>query len=162
MDALSDRIVGWLVRLVSTALVFAGVALFVAGIPLVRAGSDALRGILIVALQIGGAWVLGGLAAIYMSRRPPNADSQPAGWLIPLAITLLAAPAWMVMTLQPFLTEWRAVATLLSSRDLWPSANANMSGVLLLPVAAALTPPAIELAALAGMVTVSTLMLIVI
>lgn len=162
MDALSDRIVGWLVRLVSTALVFAGVALLVAGIPLLRAGSDALRPILIVALQIGGVWVLCGLAAIYMSRRPPCADTQPAGWLIPLAMTLLAAPAWLVMKLQPFLSEWRTVATLLSSSDLWQNANANMSGVLLLPVAAALTPPAIELAALAGVVAVSMLMLIVI
>jgi len=162
MDALSDRIVGGLLRLVATALVFAGVALFVAGIPLLRAGSDAFREILIVLLQIGGAWVLLGLAAIYVSRRPPAADTQPAGWVIPLAITLLAAPAWLVMRLQPFLGEWRTVATFLSSSNLWQSANANMSGVVLLPVAAALTPPAIELAALAGAVAVSLLMLIVI
>jgi len=162
MDALSDRIVGGLLRLVATALVFAGVALFVAGIPLLRAGADAFREILIVLLQIGGAWVLLGLAAIYVSRRPPAADTQPAGWVIPLAITLLAAPAWLVMRLQPFFSEWRTVATLLSSSDLWRSANANMSGVVLLPVAAALTPPAIELAALAGAVAVSLLMLIVI
>jgi len=162
MDALSDRIVGWLVRLVSTALVLAGVALFVAGIPLLRAGSDAFRDILIIALQIGGAWVLLGLAAIYVSRRPPAAETHPGGWMIPLVITLLAAPAWLVIRLQPFLGEWRAVATLLSSSDLWQGANANMSGVLLVPVAAGLTPPTLELVALAGTVAVSMLMLIVI
>jgi len=41
---------------------------------------------------------------------------------------------------------------LLSSSDMWQSANANMSGVVLVPLAAALAPPFIELAALAAFV----------
>ena len=170
MDALSDRIVAWALRITATALVFAGVALFVAGIPLLQAASGALRPILIVVLQIGGAFVLCGLGAIAAARlpRPRFPDGAGAttsdragltGWRLALAAALVAVPVWMVVTLQPFLSEWRVVAGFLASSELWDNANANMSGVLLVPLAAALAPPLIQLAALAAFVATPVVML---
>jgi hypothetical protein len=76
-----------------------------------------------------------------------------------LAATLVAVPAWLVSTLQPFLAEWRVVAGLLASSELWDNANANMSGVLLVPLFAALVPPLVQLAALAAFVGTSVVML---
>jgi hypothetical protein len=168
--ARADRIVAWAIRVASTALVFAGVALFVAGLPLLQAASDALRGILIVVLQIGGAFVLCGVGAIAASRLPPprfpdgastttSAGAGLTGWRLALAAALVAVPAWLVFTLQPFLSEWRVVAGLLASSELWDNTNANMSGVLLVPLAAALAPPLIQLAALAAFVATSVVML---
>ena len=157
----ADRIVAWALRVASTALVFAGVALFVAGVPLLQAASDALRGILIVVLQIGGAFVLCGVGAIVASRLPPaGLRPRPTAWMMAaLAATLVAVPAWLLVTLQPFLAEWRVVAGLLASSELWDNANANMSGVLLVPLAAALAPPIIELAALVAFVATSIVLL---
>jgi hypothetical protein len=57
-----------------------------------------------------------------------------------------------------FLSEWREVALLLWSSDLWQTANANMSGVVLLPIAAALTPPFVELLAVVAFVVSSLVM----
>jgi len=162
MDALSDRIVAWTIRVASAALVFAGVALFVAGIPLLQAASDAPRDILIVVLQIGGAFIVCGLGAIAAARLPPPRvpdGAELAGWRLALAAALVAVPAWLVVTLQPFLSEWRVVARLLASSELWDNANSNMSGVVLVPLAAALAPPLIQLAALAAFVVTSVVML---
>ncbi|HEV8393186.1 MAG TPA: hypothetical protein VGQ37_02885 [Vicinamibacterales bacterium] len=156
MDALSDRIVAWLVRVVATALIFAGAALIVAGGSTMPAASGALRDILVVVLEIAGAWVVLGLAAVYTLRRPAT-ESPPGGWTLALALTLIAVAAWLVLRLRPFLSEWRTVASLLSSSDLWQTANSNMSGVVLVPLAGALAPPFIELAALAAFVALALL-----
>jgi hypothetical protein len=158
MDPLSGRVVAWLIRAASSALVFAGGALFVAAIPTWSATSGAIRDVLVVVLQIGGAWVLLGLAAGYISRR--HAAVRPGRWTIVLALILLTVAAWLALALRPFLAEWREVASLLSSSDLWRNANANMSGVVLIPMAAALTPPFIELAALAAFVGFALAMLV--
>ena len=165
MDSLHDRAVAWALRLVSTALVFAGVALFIAGIPVLPASSGAVRDILVVVLQIGAAFLLFGLAAIRASRLPPFSSAERAGqtntggWAMALALTLVVVPVWLLVTLQPFLSEWRVVAGLLANSELWRNANANMSGVVLLPLFAALTPPFIQLAALAAFVAASLVML---
>jgi len=105
--------------------------------------------------QIGGAWVLLGIAAAFMTRRPTLASAPGGVWALAFGVTLLAVPAWLVWRLQPFLAEWRVVAELVASSDLLQTANANMSGVVLVPLAFALTPPFIELVALAAAVATS-------
>jgi hypothetical protein len=170
MDALRDRVVARALRLASTALVFAGVALFVAGIPVLPAASGTPRDILMVVLQIGAVLVLFGFAAIRAARRPPLSPEADAadvtdgarlgGWMLLLAVALVAVPVWLLVRLQPFLSEWRVVGGLLASSELWRNANANMSGVVLLPLFAALTPPFIQLAALAAFVVSSAVLLL--
>ena len=152
MEGLGARIVGWALRLAATALVCAGIGSFVAGVPLLSATEGAAHDILLVVLQIGGAWVVLGLAALVMSRRRTLARAPGGVLSLAMGITLLAVPAWLVWRLQPFLSEWRVVADLLASSDIWHGANANMSGVVLVPLAGALAPPFIELAALAAAV----------
>jgi len=162
MDVLADRVVALGLRLASTALVFAGGALLVAGIPTLSSVSGAVRDILIVLVEIGGVFALLGVAATYVLRPRPFRESHGpsgfGGWRLAFALTLLAVPAWLLLRLQPFLSEWREVALLLWSSDLWQTANANMSGVVLLPIAAELTPPFVELLALVAFVVSSLVM----
>ena len=103
-----------------------------------------------------------GVAATYVLRLRPFRESQAplgfGGWRLAFALTLLAVPAWLLLRLQPFLSEWREVAMLLWSSDLWQTANANMSGVVLLPIFAALTPPFVQLVALVAFVVSSLVM----
>jgi hypothetical protein len=160
MDGLGERVVTWALRAASTALVFAGFAFFVAGIPVFSATSGAARDILVVVFQIGGAWALLGLTAIFTTRR--RSLARPPGVIVAMALilTLIAIAMWLVWRLQPFLSEWRVLADLASSSNFFETANANMSGVVLLPIFAALTPPLIQLAALAAFVVSSIVMLL--
>jgi hypothetical protein len=170
MDALRDRVVARALRLAATVLVFAGASLFVAAIPVLPAVSGAPRDILTVVLQIGAAFLLFGVAAIRAARLPPLSTGASApdvtggarltGWMLLVGVALVAVPVWLLVRLQPFLSEWRVVAGLLASSELWQNANANMSGVVLMPLFAALTPPFIQLAALAAFVVSSILMLL--
>ena len=74
MDVLADRVVALGLRLASTALVFAGGALLVAGIPTLSSVSGAVRDILIVLVEIGGVFALLGVAATYVLRPRPFRD----------------------------------------------------------------------------------------
>jgi hypothetical protein len=151
----------------------AGAAIFVACVPVLGLLPDATvpRAIAGILMQLGGAFMLAGAISEYLSRPRrwllPNervttaANERPAvgGWLTLLSATLVAAPAWLLLRMQPFLAEWRRVIQLASAPGLWDSANANMSGVVLMPIAAALTPPFFELAALIGFVVSSLTLL---
>ena len=66
----------------------------------------------------------------------------------------------LLFLLRPFLAEWNTVIRLLAGSEMWENANANMSGVILLPLFAALTPPFIELVTAVGFVASSALLLI--
>jgi hypothetical protein len=119
--------------------------------------SRAIAGIL---LQVAAVFLVGGAAATYLShterrcwpneRVTTDAHARPAvgGWLMALVAALLAAPVLLLLRMQPFLAEWRRVIELASAPGLWDNANANMSGVVLMPIFAALTPPFFELATL--------------
>jgi hypothetical protein len=151
----------------------AGAAIFVACVPVLGLLPDATvpRAIAAILMQLGGAFMLAGAISEYLSRPRrwllPNervttaANERPAvgGWLTLLSATLVAAPAWLLLRMQPFLAEWRRVIELASAPGLWDNANANMSGVILMPIAAALTPPFFELAALIGFVVSSLTLL---
>jgi hypothetical protein len=172
MRTVAERIIGWFLRAIAKAMLFGGVAMLLAAIPAFgMLSSDVPRAIAGILLQVAAAFLVGGVAATYLShsRAPllPNervttaANQRPAvgGWLMALGVTLVAAPAWLLVTMLPFLAEWRRVIELASAPGLWDNANANMSGVVLMPIAAALTPPFFELATLIGFV-VSSLMLL--
>ena len=172
MDTVPERLIAWLLRSVSRAVLFAGFAMLVAGGATFRmlSGDGVPHAIAVTLLQIGADFALTGAAATWLSQSRaallPNelatvADSQrpPLGWLIVLAAILVAAPVWLVFTLQPFLAEWRYVLGLLETPGLWDNANANMSGVVLIPLAAALTPPFFELAMLVGVAVTSATLL---
>ena len=163
----------WALRSVATMMLLGGVSALVAGAPLYGMISDSpvARAIAGVVFQISGVFMVSGAAAMYLSRAGgptlPNerlttsAADRPdvGGLLIGLAIVLVALPLWLLLLLQPFLAEWSVVARLLAASEIWQGANANMSGVILVPLAGALTPPLFELAALFAFVVASAVLL---
>ena len=174
MDSRTERLVAWLVRSVAGAMTFAGTSALVAAVPLFLLADMAgeLRSIGFIVLQIAAVFVTGGIAARYLLRarapilpgeRATAADSQQPGsdgWLTALGVFLVALPVLLLFLLRPFLAEWYTVIRFLAQSDMWESANANMSGVILLPLFAALTPPFIELVTAVGFVATSALLMI--
>jgi len=168
-----ERLVAWLLGSAATAMLIAGVAMLVAAIPTwpMTAGAEAPRAIVVIVMQMGTVLVVGGLASKYFLRRRapmlPNErvtvaeDQRPSlgGWLTVLALVVIAAPLWLVVQLRPFLAEWRFVWGYIAAPELWDNANANMSGVVLIPLAGALTPPFLQLLLLAGFVATSATLL---
>jgi len=173
MERLSDRLTLWLLQSIATAMLFFGVSMLMVGVPalVMLTGSGVTRTIAGIFLQIGSVFIVAGAAAKYLSRPrgvvlPNERAATPAvgraalgGWLIALAIALVALPVWLVIRLQPFLVEWRRVVDYLATWDIWRGADASGSGVVLLPLAGALTPPMLELAALLAFVVASALLL---
>jgi hypothetical protein len=164
MEMLTERLVIRMARFAATVMLFGGASVFVAGIPLIGTAMELplARRLGVLLFQLGGMFVVGSVASLYLSRwrdlplpnertAPSGAERPPlGGWLMLLAIALVALPVWLFLNLQPFLTEWRRVLSLLTTSGLWDGASANGSGLVLLPLAVALTPPAFELAAAAA------------
>lgn len=168
MDSVPERLLAWLLRSVSGAILSAGVAIFIAAVPVYGFVTDAplLRALGAILLQIGGALLVAGTLARVLLRqrsRLPNEraiateEQRPSvgGWLTVLVFALTAAPVWLVIRLLPFLAEWRQVIDLLAAEGMWDSANANGSGLILIPLAGALTPPFIELVTMAAFAAAS-------
>jgi len=139
----------WALRSVATAMLLAGVSVLVAGVPLLGMlpESPVARAIAGILFQLSGVFVVSGATAMYLSRpRAPWLPNERAttsdadrlgigGWLIALAIVLVALPVWLMLRLQPFLAEWSRVVDFLAASDIWQGAHANMSGVVLVPLA---------------------------
>jgi hypothetical protein len=154
-------------------MLFAGISVLVAAVPLfgMLPEAPAARAIAGVLFQLSGVFLVSGATAIYLSRprsvwlpneRTTTSDAERprvGGWLIALAVVLVTLPVWLLIRLRPFLAEWRRVVDVLATYDIWQGANANMSGVVLVPLAGALTPPLFELAALLAFIVASAVLL---
>ena len=175
MANLTVRVGEWLLRTVATVMLLAGAAVFIAGLAStgLATGSAAVRMIAVILFQIGGLFVVGGAAAIYLSRPhgllslpnerteiPEVQRPQIGGWLIVLAVALVALPVWLVLRLMPFLAEWRRVYDLLAGLRIWDVSNASGAGIVLVPIAGALVPPLFELLAMVGFVVMSATLLL--
>ena len=68
-------------------------------------------------------------------------------------------PVWLLLRLQPFLAEWSRVIGLLATSDIWKERTRTCGGIVLVPLAGALTPPLFELAALFAFVVASAVLL---
>ena len=154
-------------------MLFFGVSLLTAGVPVVGmlAGSELAMAIAGIFLQIAIVFIVAGAAGMYLSRsrRLLLPNEQPStsegarptlgGWLIALAVTLAALPVWLVVRLQSFLAEWGRVVDYLATWDIWSGGDANGSGLVLVPLAGALTPPMFELAAAVSMLATSVMLI---
>ena len=173
MDKVHERVLAWLLGSIAGAMLSAGVACLLAGVAAFTMLSEpsALGAIAAIVLQLGMAFVVAGATARYLSRRrgillpnervtTPADQRQPVGgWLVAFGFALAAVPVGLLVQLRPFLMEWRRVLDLLADSGMWENANANMSGVVLMPLAAALTPPFFELATLIGFLMTSAVLL---
>ncbi|MEO7602273.1 MAG: DUF2569 family protein [Sphingomicrobium sp.] len=168
------RLSVWVLRLVATIMLFAGVSALVAGGFLfgLPTGIPVLKMIVGIIIQIAGLFAIAGGVATFLSRsrRPllPNeqmtatGDERPAvgGWLLLLALALVALPIGLVLSVQEFLAGWSELTRFLDSAGLWEGANANMSGVVLIPLAGALSPALLEWSALAMFIIASVILLL--
>jgi hypothetical protein len=174
MNTLTERFGWWLLRSIAAVMMFAGAAVLVAGLAATSmpVGSAALSAIGGILFQMGALFVVLGGVAIVLSRPHgrlslPNERAETTeagrpelgGWLIVLAVALVALPVWLVLRLLPFLAEWRRVADFLAASRWWDGANANGAGLVVVPIAGALVPPLLELIALAGFVAASAALL---
>jgi hypothetical protein len=174
MERLSDRFTLWGLRSIATAVLFAGVSMLLAAVP---AGSmlteyAVVRTIAGIFLQIAVVFIVLGAAASYLSRprgsKLPNERqatpevTRPAlgGWLIGLAIALVALPTWLVIRLQTFFEEWARALGFIATWDIWNGGDAGLSGLVLMPIFAALTPPLFELIAAGWFVVTSATLLV--
>lgn len=171
MDSVPERLIAWLLRGIAGVMLFGGAASLVAAVPASSLLTDApvLRAIGAHVLQIGGGFLAAGAIAKVLLRPRgvlPNervtaeGDQRPpvGGWLIAVCVALIATPVWLVLRLRPFLAEWRQVTDLLTAPGMWDTANANGSGLVLVPLAGALTPPFIELIAMTAFIGASALL----
>ena len=154
-------------------MLFFGVSLLMAGVPVVGmlAGSELAMAIAGIFVQIAIVFIVAGAAGIYLSRsrksllpneHPSTSEgARPTlgGWLVALAVALVALPVWLVVRLQSFLAEWRRVLDYLATWDIWSGGDANGSGLVLVPLAGALTPPMFELAAAVSMLAASAMLI---
>jgi hypothetical protein len=172
MQSYFDRFVAWALRTVARAMMFAGVSLLVAFVPVIGMASELPLASTIARflLELSAFFIMAGATVTYLSRRrglpfpnervgPDRERPEVGGWLIALAIVLVALPVYLTIRLQPFLAEWRTVGNFLGTLDIWGGGTRNGSGLVLLPLAAALTPPFIELAAMIGFVLASAILL---
>ena len=172
-DTVIDRLTLWVLRSFAAAMLFFGVSLLIASVPVVGmlAGSELAMAIAGIFLQIAIVFIVVGAAAMYLSRsrRPMLPNEHPStsegarptlgGWLIALAVALVALPVWLVVRLQSFFAEWRRVVDYLATWDIWSGGDANGSGLVLVPLAGALTPPMFELAAAVSMLAASLMLI---
>jgi hypothetical protein len=173
MERISDRLALWVLRSIAVALLFFGASMLMAGAPAVSILTESAvgRSIAWIFVQIAIGFIIAGTAAIYLSRlhgpllpneRLATSDTSRAplgGWVMAFAVTFVVLPVWLVYRLQPLFDGWAVVIDYLSTWD-WSGANAAGSGLVLLPVAAALTPPAFQLCA-ALFLTATSVMLFV-
>ncbi|MEO6212361.1 MAG: DUF2569 family protein [Vicinamibacterales bacterium] len=174
MERLTDRLAAWALRLVGMVMLLAGVSVLVAGAASsgMLTGSPVMGTIARILFQLGAVFVVAGAAAIFLSSPgglplPNERTATPdagrpmiGGWLIALAIALVALPVWLVLRLLPFLAEWRRVLDFLVTSDMWKGANSNGAGFVLVPLAGALTPPLFELAAMVAFIVASAVLLL--
>jgi hypothetical protein len=174
MEKLTDRLTAWLLRSVATVMLLAGMSVLVAALASsgMLTGSAVARTIAGILFQLGVVFVVSGAAAMYLSsprglllpneRVTTSEAERPVigGWLIALAIVLIALPVWLVLRLLPFLAEWRRVVDFLATPGMWEGANSNAAGFVLVPLAGALTPPLLELAATLAFVVASAVLLL--
>ncbi len=172
-DTLIDRLTLWVLRSFATGMLFFGVSLLMAGVPVVGMLAESeLAAIAGIFLQIAIVFIVAGAAGMYLSRsrrpllpnehRSTSEGARPTlgGWLIALAAALVALPVWLVVRLQSFFAEWRRVVDYLATWDIWSGGDANGSGLVLVPLAGALTPPMFELAAVVSMLAASVMLIV--
>lgn len=178
-DTRWDRVALFCARAAAAVTLMAGLALFTAAMPLVSllGQSDVARTLSRLGVQVGTALVVCGGLSIWLARphgvslpvsrhvarggEPRQAESTPSagGWLGGIAVTLVSAPVWVAVRMQPLVAEWRSLLPLLADTRMWDGANTNGAGVVLLPIFAALTPPLLEVLSLIAMCTASVVLL---
>ncbi len=167
LRSIVEPVVFGVFRLWAMALIMAGVALVAAALAVQPMGSETAWVRVLSAGSLGLAVALlgaGGIA-VYVARvttrwlpdRPGSGASTGSGfdgWLIVLPLALIAVPTMLLLQLRPLLTFWRDVFVLADQLDIWQGLQGDTagSGLVLLPVFAALALPSVNTLAAAAVV----------
>lgn len=159
-----QQLVFGLLRLAASAMVLVGVCSFVAALPLVAIVDGGVTAAFIrAAVAVGGIFLVAGVAVLYVAR--PNRQAQDAdanGWPGLLALTLVLIAAVMIARLGPLAALWKEALVLMDEGKVWENigAGADLSAIVLLPIAAALTVPALAVGAASAFVFGAIVLLI--
>jgi len=156
-----------MLRSAATLLLFAGVSsLAAAGTAFIATSlAPELRPIAFAILAISVVLVSGGATALYLSRAKSHEHGAPemspsiGAQSLAVAGALVVLPAWLTLRFLPLLAEARFVVEITPWNEMFRGANANGSGLVLIPLAIAAAPPILELTALVACAATSLVML---
>jgi len=168
-----DRTALLVLWLLATLMLVAGLSMLLSGAPVFAMATEfpTVQSFFGYFLEFGLAFALAGGLALYLTRPHglllPNEreevreDERPQlnGWLIGLAIFLVASPIFLVIELQPLRSEWERVIALLVMSGMFENMTDPQSGIIVIPVLLALTPAAIEYAGMMTFIGVSAVLL---
>jgi hypothetical protein len=170
--SIAERVVFALLRLAGLCLTVAAVASIVPAFALQAIGVDGLRIIVGDLLGLAVVFAFAGGLTLYLARirtkwlpdGPPSQASAGSGfdgWLILFPLTLLSVPLLMLVQLQPLAEFWRDVFGLADRLNVWQDLqkNAGASGLVLMPIIAALAVPGVEVMTAAAFVIGSALLI---
>ena len=154
-------------------MTMAAAALIVAATASRALGIEALRPVGVASLQVAMVFVFCGGTALYLARArtrwfPDGLSSQASagsgldGWIIFFPLTLIGVPLLILSQLQPLAAFWRDVIALADRLNLWEGLQQSngLSGVVLMPVFAALALPTLDAIAAATHTVGSVLLLL--
>jgi hypothetical protein len=166
-----ERIGFALLKLAATCQTAAAVALTTASFALWAIDSESLWVISSDVLLLAVVFAVAGSAALYLARRrtkwlpdgplsEASAASSFNGWLLFFPLTVVGVAALMLTRLQPLAEFWRDVLALADQIGLWQELqrNSGASGLVLMPIIAALAVPGIEALAAVAYVLDSALL----
>jgi hypothetical protein len=166
-----ERIGFAFLRLEAICITTAAVALIMASFALWATDAKALRIVSGDVFRLAVVFALAGSVTFYLDhtrtrwlRDGPlseaSAGSSFSGWLILFPLTLVSVPLLMLTRLRPLAEFWRDVLALADQIGPWQDLlrNSSASGLVLMPIIAALAVPAIEVLAAAAYVLDSTLL----
>ena len=150
-----------ILRSVATLIMFAGLAGFVAAVGAFKILEESsARPLVWIIVHMATASTVGAGAALYGLRSSLIRDAQPLPFVrVLVPVLLVATVVWMVWQLQPFMSEWASVIEIGATSRMWKDAASNVGGIVFVPIFAALMPPFIELATMAGFVIAAIMLL---
>jgi hypothetical protein len=157
MRSIVERIGFASLRLAASCTTAAGAALATAAIATGSFGAETLTTVIRDAFAVAAAMALAGGATLYLAGKRlgwlqdgpvshASVGSGFSGWLVLLPLVLLIAPPLMLIQLRPLAEFWRDVLGLADRLGLWENlqGDTGFSGVVLMPIAAALAVPGLE------------------
>jgi hypothetical protein len=171
--SVANRIAFTLLRLAATCMTMAAAGLTVAAAAAWTIDAEAAQFVGIASIQVATVFAFAGGTALYLvwARTTWLPDGTPAqastgssldGWLILFPLTLAGMSLLLASQLQPLAAFWRDVFALANQLNVWEEVlrGGGLSGIVLMPVFAALALPGLEVLAAAAYVLEALLLLV--
>lgn len=172
--SVSERLAFNLLKLAAHVMMIAGVAMVVPSLALRTMGEDGepAAAIARAGQRFSAIFLAAGVASLYLvgSRRrifpnegePPGTDRTVGGWLVLLALTLVALPLWLFTQSAPLMSISNDIIAFLGEQGVWQAIerDSQFSGLILMPVVAVLGVPFLEAGATVSFLGGSAILLV--